>query len=179
MIININNKEYKQTKYQQYFVSKEGKVISVKFNEDNSIKTINFIKNDYSQLGYARVPLKVQRRIEKKILVHRLAYDTWKGFENENNFLDHIDANPRNNHIDNLRECTQKQNIKYSMELNRFGHNANKHIQIQDKETKEILNFDSVKELRGFLGLSTKTVQLQKAISTKKFKNKYDVIDIG
>lgn len=173
MIININGIEYKQTRYDKYFISKNADVISVDF-KDSNIKKIIFMEKDYSKLGYARVPLKVKRKIEKKILVHRLAYDTWIGFK-----LDHIDANPRNNHIDNLRECNQKQNIQYSMELNRFGSNASKRVVIQDKETQEIYQFKSVIELRKFLGLSTNKDSLKPVIETKKFKNKYNILDIG
>ncbi len=178
MIININGVEYKQTKYKKYFVSKNADVISVEF-KDYKIKKIIFMEKDYSQLGYARVPLKIEQGIEKKILVHRLVYGTWIGFKDENNYLDHIDANPKNNNIENLRECTQKQNIHYSMELKRFGANSNKQVIIQDKITNEIFKFNSVTELRKFLGLSVNKCSLQSAIQTKKFKNKYNVLDIG
>ena len=52
---------------------------------------------------------------EKKIYLHRLNYYThnqeWDLFDiSKNNYIDHIDRNPSNNHISNLRVVTHQQN---------------------------------------------------------------------
>ena len=52
---------------------------------------------------------------EKKIYLHRLNYYThnqdWDLFDSsKNNYIDHIDRNPSNNHISNLRVFTAQQN---------------------------------------------------------------------
>lgn len=120
--------------------------------------------------------MRIQLNDGKKYLIHRLVYETWHGFEDENHVIDHIDGNPKNNHISNLRECTQKDNIKYSLENNRFGKNHNTPVIIQDIHTNEIFEFESRKALAIFLGYKETYEKGMKCTITKKFKEKYKVL---
>lgn len=42
--------------------------------------------------------------------LHRIVYELFKGKIPEGYVVDHIDTNTKNNHIDNLRACTTKEN---------------------------------------------------------------------
>ncbi len=178
--MNINNVEFKKINFgDNYYVSKCGIVISVLFDKDNFPKKITRMNHDISNLGYSRVPLK-QDAIEKKHLVHRLVYSSWVGFKNKNCIIDHIDSNPRNNNLDNLRECTQKENINFSMisENGKFGANNSRWIIVKELETNKTLEFSSLLDLAIFLGYSKKYSKGLKCTKTKRFKEKYVVLDV-
>lgn len=61
-------------------------------------------------LGYIKVTY-----LKKSYLVHRIIFAIQNGFMPE--FIDHVDGNPSNNLISNLREATKKQN-GYNRKLN-------------------------------------------------------------
>lgn len=137
--------EFKSTQYKNYFVSKCGQVLSI----NNGTPII--MNHDLGGCGHHRVPLKINKK-EKKILVHRMVYETWKEPILEGNVIDHIDANPHNNNLDNLRQCTQKENIHHAIENGNFGKNSSKRVVIRRKSDNEILTFESVSDLANFIG---------------------------
>lgn len=61
--------------------------------------------------GYFEVTLCKERK-QKKFLIHRLVYETFKGIIPKGLVVDHIDGNRLNNTLDNLQLLTHGDNIR-------------------------------------------------------------------
>lgn len=173
--IIINNELFKETNISTYFASNNGRIAKIAFNEDNDIISFKIIKQEISSSGYCRAPLKIEKGVEKKFLVHRLIFETFNG-PLYDNVIDHIDSNKQNNKLNNLRSCSQKDNIAFAIENNNFKGNR-KFIIIKEKDTGEIHYFDSLMDMNKFLGYSETYTKGIKSTTTAKFKNKYDLLD--
>lgn len=138
------------------------------------------MKADVSKSNYCRVPLKIEAGVEKKKFVHRVIYETFSEKKiPHDKVIDHIDGNPLNNCFDNLRVCTQKENILFALNGGNFGKNNSKAIIIKDKNTNKLHHFDTLIELGKYLGYSEKSCSRGiRMTKTKKFKQKYIIINI-
>ena len=142
----INGKILKSTYLYDYYASSDGTMImQVYYDTDNrTIKKLFLMKQEILPNGYRRVqgPNHTGHH-----LVHRLVYSAW-GNEMLSPYLviDHIDADPSNNDISNLRQVTQQVNIENAMLHGNFGRNATKRIRVYDSVTNTYKNYDSVKE---------------------------------
>jgi len=86
--------------------------------------------------GYCSVRLKIDKKVYKKFLVHRLVMLT---FSPEGNYegatVDHIDENKTNNHFSNLQWLTIGENVAKHKRINNITvHNRRK---LTDKEVKK------------------------------------------
>lgn len=146
-IVNINNIIFKETLYPSYFVSKDGKVAIITF-ENNFIKKFFLLRQQKCKNGYKRVEIQNKNGNEKgHALVHRLVFSAW-GNEplDPLKVIDHIDANPSNNTIENLRQVSQQQNITASVTQGNFGKGHWKKIAVKDLFTNTVTIYDSVTE---------------------------------
>ena len=94
------NKKYK------CYVSKEGLVYGVK----NGKLVLRSLK-PFPKKKYIRVYVwdyETNKNISKRL--HRLVWETFNGEISEGMQIDHIDGNPENNRLDNLRCVTAKEN---------------------------------------------------------------------
>lgn len=173
--LKINNELFKKTNISTYFASDHGRIANIKFDDNDNVISFKIIKQDISSSGYCRVPLKIEKGIEKKILVHRLVFETFNGLL-QDNVIDHIDSNKQNNKLNNLRSCSQKDNINFAIESNNFKGNS-KFIIIKEKSTNKVFAFDSIKEMNLFLGYSDSYTKGMKSTQTSKFKKKYELLD--
>lgn len=57
-----------------------------------------------------------KNKIRKPKLVHRLVFEAFEGVINEGFVINHINGIKNDNRINNLESCTQKQNIKHSID---------------------------------------------------------------
>lgn len=84
-----------------YDASDSGEVFSCNMNK--------LLKQETTKNGYKRVNLYCNGK-RKRFLVHRLVWETFVGKIPEGYELDHIDGNPQNNRLENLRVVTHKEN---------------------------------------------------------------------
>lgn len=103
------DKYYKIKGYEDYYITKSGKVYSVLTNK--------MLKYDRSNRGYCRVTL-ADRRLGRfvHIFVHRLVATQF--IPNPNNLpeVNHKDGNHTNNSIYNLEWCTREYNQRHAIE---------------------------------------------------------------
>ncbi len=81
------------------------------------------------KLGYKRVYIK-----DKEYLQHRVIWALLKGYWPKD-YLDHIDGDPSNNRIENLREATNSENMR-NQYIHRTGHRNGKPIGVYYRKSK-------------------------------------------
>ena len=87
---------------------------------------------------------------ERSYLVHQLVGEAF--IENPNNFnqINHLDGNPRNNHVDNLEWCSPKENVNHAFDNNLMG--TNKRIILRNVNNGELKEFGSMSKASEYLG---------------------------
>lgn len=93
--------------YDDYEISDEGEIRSFKVS-----KTGRILKPRYNKKGYRQVALQHNDGTQHNFFNHRLvlmAFSPIKGMENLT--VDHIDGNPANNNLSNLRWMTAEENL--------------------------------------------------------------------
>lgn len=117
--------------YQNYHVTKEGNVYSLNLG--------NFLTPLTDKSGYLLVALYKDAK-SVKIPIHRLVAEAFTENIPENYkelYVNHIDGNPSNNHIDNLEYTTPQENSFHSCRV--LG-NIGKQVKMYDDNTGELIN---------------------------------------
>lgn|SRR5699024_7690809 len=98
------------------------------------------LKGDISARGYIRVLL-CSDDTSERFLVHRLILSTFTGIYPEDKQVNHIDGNPRNNHLDNLEWCTPSENTIHALENNlRVVGDRHHYSKLTEKDVRDIRN---------------------------------------
>lgn len=175
---NLNGKLFIETKFYGYFVSCYGDVAKIELNEDRSLKKFFLLNHEITHNGYHRVEIN-----DRHYLVHRLVYESWslKQYLDPELVIDHMDANPHNNYIMNLRQVTQKENISNAICHGNFGHNHNTKIKVYNDETDEYKYYDSVKDF--YIDIEAPEYMIKhgslSCLKKRKEYNKYKVTKIN
>jgi len=125
-------------------------------------KTNKIMKHYINSYGYVCVNLFDKNGLQKKPYLHRLLCETF--IVNNNKTLsqvDHIDRNPLNNSLENLRWVSPKENIDNRGVFNKTGlfyNEENKKWCVQKKEYNNLINFGCFKTLNDAINKLTKIV---------------------
>ena len=138
-------------------------------------KVSNFgkVNNGYKNLssckrrGYLGLTL-VKKGNKKNVLVHRLVGKTFIPNPNNKPFINHIDSNRTNNHVDNLEWCTSKENMQHASKNGRLLNHSNKRqsyynsnkIKVSISKGHIIKKFNSIKDVAQFLNCSSASVSM-------------------
>ena len=154
-IITINNICGKKLKkFPNYIISNNGKVY------DLGGKEIAQVDKNSKYIYY-----KLFNGIEKKNYhAHKLVAALYIQNPNKYDEVDHINADPKNNDVSNLRWCTHSQNMKYNADLRQVGKKVNQ-IDITTEQVIKI--FNSIEEARIAVGLKDGT-SIGKCINGKQ-----------
>lgn len=138
----INDKLFRRMKFENYYITNNGDIAIIHFTKSGDLKKFLLLKHDVAKSGYHRIEI-----LNKKYLVHRLVFEY---FGNEpldgNMVIDHIDRNPNNNSINNLRQVTQKENIGFAIEHGNFGKGRTRRVEVFDSINNTTKIYDSVRD---------------------------------
>lgn len=127
-----------------YQVSNLGNIKSFCNNKTIILKQTNICK-----YGHKKVTL-CKNGVKKVMTVHRLVAKAFIPNPDNKPEIDHIDTNPSNNRVDNLRWVTSKENTNNPLTKIK----QNRHIVMQyDKEGNFIQSFDSLHEANDKTGI--------------------------
>ena len=143
-----------------YQVSSVGRVRSMGNGGSNNSKEriLKPYKNEYLMVNL----FKNGKRTP--FLIHRLVAEAFIPNIDNKPFIDHIDTNPSNNKIENLRWVTQKENLNNPLTINKFKsrigklHPKHKSILQFDKNMNFIKKWDCARDIERELGFNNSCI---------------------
>lgn len=144
-----------------YQVSNFGRIKSINrtinHNKGNGNRILNgrILKCWYDKNNYARISLSKNGKVTK-YLVHYITASTFIPNPDNKPCIDHIDTNPSNNNVENLRWCTQKENCNNPITKIKMRKNSScsKPVLQFSKEGELIKKWDSTMDIQRELGIS-------------------------
>lgn len=180
--IIINNIAFKNY-MAEYWIDNKGTLARIEFDDDNNIELFKVLKQETGKNGHKRVEIKINTK-PKKVLIHRAVYQVWVGELKDDLVIEHLDGNPANNHVSNLKQSTQKENIQTAIAQNRFyqmWHNKT-HIMVYDKLKDETKGYECVKDFLIDIGAPKYMVDhgaLSGLNKRKEYKDRFIIEKIG
>lgn len=120
-IIVINGEEFKRINdFDNYFISQNGVVYSIKLNK--------LLKVKINKFQYYTIGITNNNGVRKFVMIHRKVYETWVGKIPCGKEINHKNSKPWINSLYNLEIVTPIQNIAYSIKFNNRYSKWNKKI---------------------------------------------------
>lgn len=149
----------------RYAITTTGKVYSYYLKD--------FLSPQYDETSYGRVHLSKDGTRYPKFL-HRLVAEAFLPNPENKPTVDHIDRNPRNNNVENLRWATHKEQEKNKCQESRHQHTLDmvekrkKKVAMIDVISRKTLHiFSSTREAARFLEDENKASSIAKAANGK------------
>lgn len=160
-----------------YLVSNYGRIKSFYKNKNG-----RFIKPLVMNAGkgYEQVGLYKNGR-QKKILLHRLIAEAFIANPDKLPFVNHIDENKTNNHVENLEWCTRSQNNNHGTRNQRIANSQSIPVSAKCLRTGKELHFKSIAEAsrQGFNASSIWKVCNGKMNKHHEYVWKYEKKEVG
>lgn len=163
------NMIFKKIKGYNYYVSNCGLIYSA--------RTFRFMKPQLTRDGHLQIELYDDYGNSKKFFIHRLVYEAFNGPLIDGMVIEHLNSEPIDNYYTNLKQSTQKENIKTAINAGNFGYNNCRRVKVLDTYYDKILEFNSVLELIQYAGISIPNGSLNKLKNHSKFKARYKILD--
>lgn len=112
--------------------------------------------------------------------IHRLVYQLFIGVIPDNKEIDHIDRNPLNNCVDNLRLATRQQNLANSKFTNRTGFKGIQEDKRMPEGSKRFTASIKVNQKKIYLGSFISSIEAAKAYNeaANRYFGEYALLNI-
>ena len=158
--IIFNNIEfYKIKDFEDYYVSKCGKVLSCN-NYNNRCN--NILKPRHTIKGYQFITLSDNNRKRKQITIHKLVAKQFITNDNEYHQINHINEIKTDNRVENLEWCTNQYNVSSyykNMKNSNKIHPLSKKIKQIDINTNYVIKvWNSLRDIQRELGFNNSNI---------------------
>lgn len=143
--------------YSRYAVDIFGNIYSLNYNKTKNIKIMKQRKNRY---GYMQIQLFDDSKKSKLLSVHRLVAISFIPFIKGKEYVNHIDGNKSNNHVDNLEWCNLSENTKHSYNT----------IKTQSYNRLLVISKEAAKRLRKFTQEEVDSIRKKHSIQQLSFR---------
>lgn len=143
-------KKVKIANFEQYAITDEGKVISLRYNQElKGVKVPN---------GYLHIQLHMEDGRTKQFGIHRLVAEHFLPNPYHYTQVNHKDGNKENNNVSNLEWCTASYNIQHALKNNLCKGRSYTSYEDKVKWLHQILNGMTFKELARITGKRPETL---------------------